>query len=376
MFVKTIRSTGLFLLLVGMAILNPAAAFASSTDTLKVNRTAFNFSLFSGFLWAHHTKMEAMYEHRLGGVEIDYAIRSDGTNNWESYYGYPEYGMALSFYDLGSPNYLGNAYAIQPYIAFPFLGPHRWGNIYFKAAIGVGYVTKPWDRFSNYKNVGIGSHLNAAAKFELRTSIRLSNHLLFNMGLAFSHMSNGSTNNPNSGINMPNLNIGATYAIANKVQYIKYQKLKYDRKLQFSTFFSYSSKDVFPDGIGHYPVYTLSNELCKPLNQHSGITASWDIMLDESHWKLMQIKGDNVTKFEMIKTGLTVGYLMKFNKVGTTIQIGSNLYSYYKTGGSVYQRLGLRYEVLPKVNLQVALRTNWFNADCIEFGVGYKFTGL
>ena len=366
------RKSGRSLLLIANLIFFfPLTALPA--DSLKVNRARLNISLFSGYLWAHHTKMEAMYERKLWGIEVAYAIKTNGQKNWESYYNYPEYGMAFSFYDLGSPSYMGKAYALQPYIAFPLLSPKKWGNIYLKAAIGAAYVTKPWDRLSNYKNVGIGSHFNAAAKFELHSSIKVSSHTLLNLGLAFSHMSNGSTNNPNAGINMPNINVGTTYNFSKGQSYLPYKKLNYNHKISLSTYFSFSSKDVFPDGVGHYPVYTLSNELYKPLNLHTGITANWDIILDESHWKLARINGDDVSKFEMIKTGVTVGYLMRYSKFSTTIQMGTNLYSYYKTAGTIYQRLGLRYEVFPRTNLQVALRTNWFNADCIEFGVGYKF---
>lgn len=353
--------------------LKGVAADASFSDSLTTQRQRVNVAIFGGYLWAHHSKMEAMYKQHLMGIEADYAIQTNGQSPWESYYNYPEYGIAASFYELGNPASLGNAYAIQPYIAFPLLKPTSWGNIFIKGAIGICYVTKTWDRVSNYKNVGIGSHLNAAAKFEVLASVRISKQWYTTLGLAFSHFSNGSTNNPNAGINMPNLNAGVTYAFGPTVKFTRSNRLPYNHRITLATFASISIKDAFPESYGHFPVYTLTNELCKPINQHSCFTIDFDLILDKAHQQLMREDGVETSDFEMIKTGITAGYLMRIEKVSAIFQMGSNIYSYYKTAGMFYQRLGLRYTASSSIDLQVALRTNWFNADCIEFGVGFRW---
>ena len=370
MFRIVIRSILLFLFVVN-------SLKSSSTDridsVLAVRQYRINATFMVGFLAAHHAKMQVMMQRSILAGELDLGYKTNGKNNWECFYNYPEYGFAILYYDLGSPEYLGQSLGIQPYLSFPLLSSRQWGNLYFKAGVGVAYVSKKWDQYTNYKNTGIGSHINAGAKFELGASVKLSSSWYLNGGVSFSHISNGSTNNPNSGINMPSVNIGTTYAFGEKNYLIPYSTISFRKKLEYQLFISGSYKDIFPEGTGHYPVVSLSNYFYKPLKEHTGINFSWDIMYDESHWKLLQIERDSVSKLQLVKTGLALGYQFNFDRVALVFQMGYYIYTYYKSAGLFYQRLGLQYEFIPKVYFRVALRTSWSNADCIEFGFGYNF---
>lgn len=354
---------------------NSIAAVLQPKDTSVNCRGGINGIYFIGYIWAHHSKMEALYEHQVWGLELNYAIQTNGKSSWESFYNYPEYGLSASFFNFGNPTDLGYGIALQPYISFPFFAPNSWGNIYFKTEIGLGYVTKPYRRFSNYKNVAIGSHLNAAAKFEVYATLNVSKDWLINIGLGLSHMSNGSTNNPNAGLNIPNFNIGTSYRFNNDVSYRKYERSSYRGTLEYTPYIGLSIKDLFPEGDGHYPVYTFSNELYKPLNPNFGVTLTGDFIYDESAYHYFKSIGEDVRKKELFRVGITAGALLKFNKVAATIQMGANVFAPKCPVGTIYQRLGIRYNILPKTFLQVALRTNWFNADCIEYSLGYKIVG-
>lgn len=362
------KTLALFLGVIGLCNI----AYAGS-DSLFVKQQRVGASLSAGFLAAHHSSMEVMMQHSVRALDLWYGFATNENASWAGAYNYPEYGVNFSFYDLGSKRYLGYSVGVLPYISFPLLKRRDFDLIYLRFSLGMAYISKPFDRFRNYKNTAIGSRINAYARIELGTSFSVGNDWKVNAGFAFAHMSNGSTNSPNSGINMPFVSVGASHCFGkslNTVPYVREKKRFED--FEYILFASGSIKDVFPEAKGHYPVITLSNLFGWQLSNTSGVTVTGDIIHDESHRHLLMVDGDTVSRFRMLKFGATVGYLLRLGEISANIQMGYYLRAYYRPGGSIYQRLALRYQLFNSTYVQVALRTNWTNADCIEFGVGQR----
>ena len=160
-----------------------------------------------GFLYTQNLELEIFQAH-FPAFEISVMEKTYGKHKWERAYNYPLIGVTLFYSTIGNNKWLGNAYAMMPFINFP-LYEHKKLSVGFRIALGLGYVTKPFDRITNYKNLAIGSNLNAAVNLMFELRYRVNHYLTFSTGISLQHFSNGSLKLPNYGLNAPLLNVGA-----------------------------------------------------------------------------------------------------------------------------------------------------------------------
>ena len=78
-----------------------------------------------------------------------------GNKKWQQSYNYPKTGFSAVAINLGNEKELGMGLGIFPFIELPI--NQRKINWRFKIGYGLGYIEKPFDRKTNYKNVAIGS---------------------------------------------------------------------------------------------------------------------------------------------------------------------------------------------------------------------------
>jgi len=72
------------------------------------------------------------------------------------------------------------------------------------------------------------------------------------------------------------------------------------------------------------------------------------------------------------RVGVFTGYQLRLNKLAVLGQVGYYVYSPYDELGNIYQRIGVRYDMLSRWYIQAALRTHFAKAEAIEFGLGFK----
>src|SRR5210317_941029 len=165
-----------------------------------------------GFLIPHRLEMEIFNSH-FPSFELSISKKTYGAQRWEYMYGYPIVGIAYWYSNLGISPYLGDAHAVFPYINFP-ITPNKTTRLYFRTGVGLGYLTKHFDRLDNYKNIAIGSSLNAAVSLSFELRIKLASRLQLTGSIALTHFSNGSMKTPNYGINIPSIYGGLAYHLS------------------------------------------------------------------------------------------------------------------------------------------------------------------
>ena len=106
----------------------------------------------------------------------------------------------FSLYRPGEITELGSAFSIFPFIDFP-LTRYKNFSVNFRFRTGrCVYLTKRFDRLTNYKDLAIGSHINASANMMFKSEYKLSERLNISLGFGLQHFSNGSLKLPNYGI--------------------------------------------------------------------------------------------------------------------------------------------------------------------------------
>ena len=77
--------------------------------------------------------------------------------------------------------------------------------------MGLGYFTNPFDLEDNHLNRAIGSNLNVGIRLGFHQTISLNDQMDISFGIGMTHFSNGNTQLPNLGVNMPNLQFGYNF---------------------------------------------------------------------------------------------------------------------------------------------------------------------
>ena len=189
-----------------------------------------DFRLNYGFYMHHHYEMEG-YRAHFPMFELSLQKQTYGTSYWQTCFNYPAVGVTAFYSNMGNIDVLGSAFAIYPYIYFPFIKGNT--NFGIRFGLGLGYLTESYDHIENPYNICIGSPLNAAASITFDITHRFNERFKMSLFGGLQHFSNGCTSEPNKGTNVLKGGISAAYMINEHVPYIKAEQLSEKRTIEY-----------------------------------------------------------------------------------------------------------------------------------------------
>jgi hypothetical protein len=334
---------------------------------------SFTGSFQYGFYSAHNVKLQSILDSRPLMAEFDISSQTTGIKLWQQLNGYPVVGITLMYGNSGSSQYLGHIAAIFPFINarlykikdFSLLG--RFG-------IGIGWVEKPFNPVTNYQNLVISTHLNACIRIGLYADYRVVQHLSLGLGFSLTHLSNGSTKVPNLGLNIPALSLGIKYTIDPSMPKIHQDVPAHIPKIHYTLFLSGAVKEGHPIESSSYLAWLVNFEVTKQYAYTGkfggGINLTYDPSLKE------EIPNSNVYAFDNSKLKLEASiygsYEYVIGNLSIPLQVGIYLYNNYPESW-IYQDIGVRYALSSHLLLGLGLKTHFFKADFIHWGLGYQF---
>ena len=333
-----------------------------------------------GFLIPHRLEMEIFNSH-FPSFELSISRKTDGQNRWEFMYGYPIVGVAYWYSNLGTSPYLGNAHAVFPYINFP-ITPNKPTRLYLRTGLGLGYLTKHFHRIDNYKNIAIGSSLNAAVNISIELRAKMMDRLYLSGSISLTHFSNGSMKTPNYGINIPSINLGAVYKLSKENPYKKSKLMpelypyEFDGKkffqIQFGGGLGY--KNMEAEIGGNYGVFAIYTNIFKQISFKSRLGVGFDVSYDGTDKKLIDSYGGEAydSFWPIVKTGGTIAWELMMSKVSLVFNVGGYFSGAYQREGAIYEKLAIRYYFNQNVYGSITLKANYARADYITFGLGYN----
>lgn len=348
---------------------------------LRTTNLILEGRLYYGWTLDHHIEMTP-YKRHYPAFEFSLLKATYGKTRWEYMYNYPYIGVSYWYSGLGNTHVLGSAHAVFPYINFPLLSSGGF-NIFFRLGVGIGYLTDPYHRYDNYKNLAIGSHINGAVNLLFEGRWRMGEKFMASAGISLMHFSNGSIKTPNYGLNMPNAHFAVAYRL-NKENPRQRKKLlpelypfEFDGKktLQLDINLAFGVKDMQSTlGVGNrFVVATFYSNLLKPVGYKTRLGLGFDLSYDASDNKILELKDIEVkNQFQLIKTGLTAAFELSFSRMDIMLNLGSYLSGLDKSDGYVYEKLALRYSFTRKLFASLTLKAHYARADYIAFGLGYK----
>jgi len=156
---------------------------------------------FTGFVWAHTPKINNL-KASIYGSSIDFRFKTATYKQWHRLYQQPTWGVRFYYAYLGSPNIVGAAYGILPYIELPVIKKNKWAWS-IRGSTGLGYITKPFNAVDNPTNATVGSAINANMGAHGVLSVFLNPHTEITLMGGITHFSNGNTKLPNWGLTYP-----------------------------------------------------------------------------------------------------------------------------------------------------------------------------
>jgi hypothetical protein len=349
-------------------------------DSIKTN-PSLGLNAFYGFFIANQPKSLYLRNDHSRMLELSISRQTTGRRQWERESNLPRLGIGLMYGDLGSKEYLGKLTALYPFIHFPLLRAKR-SVTSFRLGAGLGWVEKPYDKETNYKNLMISTHLNAAISLRLQTEWEIMRNIYLNAGLAFTHLSNGSVRLPNLGLNIPAITAGIRYERASGSALRSHElsgaetqfgRKNFKRSTNLYLHGAFAFKQTYPLESQVQVVRILNVELTRSLSPVSRLAGGLNFSYDPSLSK--EIYGAPTYTFDesafQLQGSIYAGYEHVVGRLSIPVQLGLYFYNNYPIN-QLYQVIGLRYRFSPRWVASLQLKAHFGKADYIQYGIGYK----
>jgi hypothetical protein len=364
---RPVRFAAIFL---HFSSLSFAGEAGNTADTIPCSNWSVGINHSLGSFIANQPKAEYIRDSYTSLTEISVERKTNGTADWHLSHKYPAMGLALAIGNSGSKEYIGNLYALYPYIRFPLLNTNRY-EASIKTGGGLAVVDNPYDVYSNPKNTLIGTRFNVFLTFAFQNEFKISERLHLGAGVGIIHVSNGSTTLPNLGLNIPNLNIGIRYALGKPQLQKRPLRDTSSSKIDLAAYTSVSVKQYPWVGGSYYLINAAQLEATKRIGRNSSIGVGSLLLYDRTMRRYAMEDRPENPKYKKFQAGIYLSYEHFIGRLSIPINIGP--YIYNGSGAGVFQQYGVRYKVSEKVSTQLLLKSHSGQAEFIHTGIGYNF---
>ncbi len=361
------------------------AAQGQAVGGVEAN-TGYSVSVIGSYgkIFKHTQRFEPTITEPSQVYELYLGRHTAGKRLWEELIGYPVVGLSLIHARFGDADIFGQALGLMPSLAFQTRRKH-W-SLNYRIGIGLAYLNNPYDLFNNPTNNVIGSNWNNITQLAVFAEGNLHPKWHLIGMFSFTHFSNGRTQAPNLGINVPAVGLGLRYLPQPptiKTARIPRDSLpQYDHKFHAGLKIGHGFTDGEPVGGPKYPVYVLQAYVAKRVATQwqllAGIESNYYASIyyyniNQGNWAGQEAK-------RAFKIAPYIGgelFMGRFSFVGTA---GYYAYNPDFTRGIVPTKIGLQYYAFPtytRVGRQlywgIYLKAHFSVADYVEVGMGYTF---
>ncbi len=343
--------------------------------------------LMGGYLIPHHSDMMAMYRHATG-INVKYRSAINQPNGQGANIDKITYGYTFNLLNLGSEV---TGYAIGAGgVVMPQSGKYN----YWILGMGIGYLTKRYDEFTNPRNPAIGSHLNGMMHlgYHLDAGRYLNEHgwkMYAEAGLV--HFSNANWRQPNFGVNIPYLSIGAKRTLflitdgkgkANSASWKHVKQIGASSpplKLRLQSpqhllGFRLGRRQIELDQRRTFvnAVLEYNCEFPKGL-LGPRLRVGANVFFDKSYmYKKFGLKSDAISLNDFTEVAISAGSHWEYGKWGFIVDAGFYLFRPDDTKRRYYEGVGVSYKATQRMYLIARLKAHLSSADYMEWGVSYQ----
>jgi hypothetical protein len=361
-----------------------AISFNSTLKAQFSDKYILESAIHFGTVIRHSPKIFIQTNQVVLGAEITLFKQTNGAQEWQQLRHYPKTGLTLCYLNMGDGAH-GQGVALLPNISVHVLKNKKFPTD-FRIGGGIGYVSKPYNSFSNPDQNAIGSHLNGSMQARIGTQIQINSHWKMQISACLTHFSNGSSALPNYGINIPTGQIAFKYSKKAETTLIRQENISKKTKQHWGLQLNIGTASVeyiVIDG-PRYPVWSSALAATYLLNKVNklGIGVDYEFNRSVYEWGLYSTSFANkdIAKMGSTRLGTFISDEFLFGNASILVHLGiyqgQNLNKFVLT--PFYTKVGLRY-YLPKVLgisrpfMGVYLKTHKAIAEYISFNAGMSF---
>ncbi|RYZ24156.1 MAG: hypothetical protein EOO16_01780 [Chitinophagaceae bacterium] len=270
----------------------------------------------------------------------------------------------------GGRQYLGTVSAALGFADRPLLGHRAW-RLRGRLAAGLGWIGKPYDPETNFKNTLLGSHLNAAVQLSLYQELRLGKHWSWNSGISFLHLSNGLSTLPNLGLNIPALHTGLQYRWAAPAAAPRTPDNLPAQRNHWQLWAS--------AGMKQWPLVNSERHLVSVISlewhRYTPRGSTWGVLAQVLRDPSPNAPTDSTLKAAGgggIAAALGGHFTPRIGRIEIPLQAGVYLFN-RRDSNHIYQSLGIRYRFAQRWRAGIQLKTHMGKADYFHAGIGYEW---
>lgn len=326
------------------------------------------FAIKKGFLIPHRAVMHHLLQGHSTGFTIGWIRQTLSGEEWYNTFRQPQHGLKFNYMDIGNKDVLGTSWSLAGNTFIPFWRCNRFA-IQGHLALGLNYMTKRFDQTENPKNNAISSHMNSFVLVGKAYEYSFS-RLALRLEVEMAHMSNGAAKLPNLGLNVANINLGASYFFnpLNKNAFkMNNSEPNFSPQAYWKLFGAISTKQVFPTGGPNF----LMGSASVFWHRHWRRKLAFDVGLDVFQNGSLQRAYPTSSWLQRKQIGIYGGYVLPINKLQFTVGMGCYVKNDFNPDGPLYHRFGTRYHLNDRWVANLTIKSHWGKADYFEYGVFY-----
>ena len=366
-------------ILINFLILFPIIGFTQWNKGISIEPT-----LHVGKIFKHTSSLLFPVENLSTGIELNITNKKYGRKSWHQQLNYPKGGISLFYFHLGDNDLFGQAFGIAPNIIFPIFRKKRLDSN-FQLGWGIAYVTRSFDPIRNPENNALGSNLNSLNTFKWQLGYQVNSKWKVNLGASFTHYSNGASQLPNFGINVPAISLGTIFT-PNPIKeedIIIHEIKPLEKRWGLTLNFGYASTELTPIGGPSYPFYVASLAGIYRLSAVRELSFGFDYEYDKAVYTFgLHTSGfinEAAARRASTRLGVFVAHEFLLGNVGLYGQLGTYIPGFdFSTAWFIYTKLGMRY-YLPGIGKNksrfyfgVHLKSHRIIAEYLSFGIGVR----
>ncbi len=336
-----------------------------------------------------------------GSASVKYAFCSLGSDWKDIAYGMPYYGVGVYTAWFGRNDDLGRPFSLYLFQGATLSQLSRRVGLNYEWNLGMSANWKYYDPFDNPENVALGSSVNAHVGVNLYLKFYLSRRLDVHLGAGLTHFSNGSTRQPNHGMNMGGIFLEVAYNFNRDRVIEEFNPLavppRFVRRIDHDLLVNISVRQIDIDTTGtglpsgyvdrKFNVYGLSYAAMYAPGYKYKYGLSFDLLYDESSgarmWReLNPADGNYYDRVKLAPFGkrLSLGISAKGEMVlphySIFANLGWNVLHGNKRDFRLYQVLGVKIYLKENLFGTFGIRATHFSqAQYLYWSLGYTIRG-
>jgi len=286
----------------------------------QTNPDFFSLKTHYGLIISHSEEVKPISQSNPFGIQLEYSRLKTSDQAWKTCNCYGRSGLSLAYFNYANPDVLGSSYNliyfVEPY--FTYLGSLKFSA---RGSIGATYLTKTFDETTNPDNLLFSSAFSFYLALSLNLNYHLNDRYAINFSANYNHISNGSSKQPNKGMNFPTVSIGIDRTINYEGLERKPEELRTrdrSRSYYLGSFASLRSAGSETESTQHLLI-GLQGGVLQPLSNINGVNGGVELWYDDSDAKIAELEALDDSAFS---SAVTVGHHFSFGNFYFLQQLG------------------------------------------------------